>query len=387
MHYELLEELWAAVSALPAVVPLLLLPGAAWLAARAWRQAPQAGVGRWVAGTLLLFGAADWALLWALPRLGLSFGPVGLPLLGISAVRLLLALGLAWLWAWAGGRLPRSPFAGRLAAGLAALWLLNLGVLACEVDGLYVEPFRLQVTHIQVPGPAFFPDRPLRIVHLTDLHVERTTRRERELAGLVPTLQPDLIVLTGDYLSTSTIDDPAAWEDARRLLAELQAPYGVYAVTARTVDGPADELFDGLPVDLLRDEVRHLSIGREELYIVGVSYLEQQRDAEALTALMGDLPPEARTLLLHHPPDLAPAATGAGVDLYLAGHTHGGQIRLPLLGALFTPSAYGKRYEAGRYDLGGTTLYVSRGLGMEGLGAPRARFLCPPEVVVVDWGG
>jgi predicted MPP superfamily phosphohydrolase len=74
------------------------------------------------------------------------------------------------------------------------------------------------------------------------------------------------------------------------------------------------------------------------------------------------------------------------VDLYLAGHTHGGQIRLPLFGAVFTASAYGKRYEQGHYSVGDTTLYVSRGIGMEGMGAPRARFLCPPEIVVVNLG-
>jgi hypothetical protein len=76
-----------------------------------------------------------------------------------------------------------------------------------------------------------------------------------------------------------------------------------------------------------------------------------------------------------------------GVDLYFCGHTHGGQIRLPLLGALITSSELGKRYEMGRYKEKGTTLYVSRGLGMEGLGAPRARFLSPPEVILWNLSG
>jgi predicted MPP superfamily phosphohydrolase len=84
---------------------------------------------------------------------------------------------------------------------------------------------------------------------------------------------------------------------------------------------------------------------------------------------------------------MAEAAAEEKVDLYLAGHTHGGQIRLPLFGAVFTASSYGKRYEQGLYEIGETTLYVSRGLGMEGQGAPRARFLCPPEIVAVDLVG
>ncbi|MBN1306175.1 MAG: metallophosphoesterase [Anaerolineales bacterium] len=70
--------------------------------------------------------------------------------------------------------------------------------------------------------------------------------------------------------------------------------------------------------------------------------------------------------------------------MYLAGHTHGGQVRIPLYGALVTFSRYGKVFEMGEDHIEGTTLYVSRRLGMEGLGLPRVCFLCPPEIVVID---
>ena len=92
-------------------------------------------------------------------------------------------------------------------------------------------------------------------------------------------------------------------------------------------------------------------------------------------------------ILLYHTPDLAPEAAEAGVDLLLCGHTHGGQVRLPLYGAVVTSSLYGKAFEIGRRQIGGLTLYVTRGLGMEGSGAPRVRFLCPPEVVLWEIGG
>jgi hypothetical protein len=82
-----------------------------------------------------------------------------------------------------------------------------------------------------------------------------------------------------------------------------------------------------------------------------------------------------------------PAAATLGVDLYLAGHTHGGQWRLPGFGAILTSSRHWKRYEAGSYREDKTHLYVSRGIGMEGFGAPRARLFCPPEVVVIDLCG
>jgi predicted MPP superfamily phosphohydrolase len=110
-------------------------------------------------------------------------------------------------------------------------------------------------------------------------------------------------------------------------------------------------------------------------------------DGGQLRALLDQAPPGALTLLLYHTPDLMPQAALLGVDLYLAGHTHGGQWRLPGFGAILTSSKFWKRYEAGYYCEGATQLYVSRGLGLEGFGTPRARFFCPPEVVLFTLSG
>jgi predicted MPP superfamily phosphohydrolase len=106
-----------------------------------------------------------------------------------------------------------------------------------------------------------------------------------------------------------------------------------------------------------------------------------------LRELVAAAPPESLILLLYHLPDLMPQAAHLGVDLFLAGHTHGGQWRVPGFGAILTSSRYWKRYEAGRYREGRTHLYVSRGLGLEGFGAPRARFFCPPEIVLITITG
>jgi predicted MPP superfamily phosphohydrolase len=89
-------------------------------------------------------------------------------------------------------------------------------------------------------------------------------------------------------------------------------------------------------------------------------------------------------MLLYHKPDLAYAADEVAIDLYLAGHTHGGQVRLPFYGAIYANSRYGKTFEMGLYQLKNTTMYVSRGLGFTGGSAPRIRFLAPPEVTIVD---
>jgi predicted MPP superfamily phosphohydrolase len=82
-----------------------------------------------------------------------------------------------------------------------------------------------------------------------------------------------------------------------------------------------------------------------------------------------------------------PLAQQYPVDLYLCGHTHGGQVRLPIYGAIITSSSLGKRYEMGPYVEQDTTLYISRGIGLEGLSAPRMRLLCPPEIILFSLSG
>jgi predicted MPP superfamily phosphohydrolase len=256
------------------------------------------------------------------------------------------------------------------------------------VYGCVVEPFHLTVTELELRNTKLAGlTRPLRVLHLTDLHMERPTRREARVLELATERAADLIVLTGDYTNLSYVDDDVAIAHARDWLSQLHAPLGVYAVLGtpevdlrhRTAD-----LFSGTGVRLLDNEVVQIARGEETLELIGLTCdRDLDADSSRLELLAGDLPDDRFTLLLYHMPDLMPEAVTLGIDLYLTGHTHGGQWRLPGYGALITSSAFGKRYEMGGYTEGETELYVSRGLGMEGLAAPRARFLCPPEMTLV----
>jgi predicted MPP superfamily phosphohydrolase len=147
-------------------------------------------------------------------------------------------------------------------------------------------------------------------------------------------------------------------------------------------------VLEELGIVILQDEAVEVPAGDGRLWLMGPSCSRDlEVDGAMLRTLLADAPTHACTLLLYHTPDLMPQASALGVDLYLAGHTHGGQWRLPGLGAILTSSVYWKRYEAGHYHQGDTHLYVSRGLGMEGFGTPRARFFCPPEVVEITITG
>jgi predicted MPP superfamily phosphohydrolase len=283
------------------------------------------------------------------------------------------------------------------AVGLSAWGALLLGALvhlAFSVTIVYatrVEPFRLGVTHIELVSPKLGSDRCVRLVQISDLHMERITRRERELIGRVNALHPDYVLLTGDYLNLSYVGEPQAIAEAREVLGALRAREGIYAVRGtHQVDPNAvlPVLFDGLPIRWLRNV--HLVVGDDgyRMTFAGASCTRRRDiDVPALERALAGIPEDVFTVLLYHTPDLVPEAAAEGVDLYLAGHTHGGQMRLPLYGALITATDVGKRYEMGRYDVDDLTLYVSRGIGMEGMAAPRARFLCPPEIVCIDVRG
>ncbi|MDH7486762.1 MAG: metallophosphoesterase [Anaerolineae bacterium] len=337
--------------------------------------AGNAGVGLALAAGYLLFVALDGALLAALPRWHLSFGPVQPPLLALAVVRWLAGLAAALTGRWLP---PAWPLA---ALGGGYLLLSGLAVYGCVV-----EPFRLTVTELELRSPklAGLP-RPLRLLHLSDLHMERPTPRDERVLALAAELTPDLILLTGDYLNLSYTEDDAAIAHARRWLSRLHAPLGVYAVLGTPevdVRQRAHDVFADTGVRLLGNETVGVAVGGREIALIGVT-CERDLDIDraGLEAALRHVPQGAFTILLYHIPDLMPEAVVRGIDLYLAGHTHGGQWRLPGYGAVITSSAYGKRYEMGHYVEGQTHLYVSRGLGLEGLAAPRARFLCPPEVV------
>jgi hypothetical protein len=366
-----LHRLFILTGWLSKVTPAQLLPTwAALVLVAAWPWEGQ----RWLTGTIFLASfLIDWVALALLPVFRRSWGPVSPPLLALAIVR----TGFSWLIAQI---LPGGD------TGIAVLGGVNLVINAIVIYATWVEPFRVELTKESLRLPGWSTEHPLRLLHISDLHFEDSSPRERAVLEQIHDLQPDLIVLTGDYMNLSSVYDAEAQAGARAFLAQLDAPLGVYAVTGSPVvdvAGIVPEVFRELPIHWLDDEAVRLSWNENEFQIVGIRCTRSlDRDIRALKELIPPSTNPTPTLLLYHTPDLMPDVEHTDIDLYLAGHTHGGQLRLPVYGALFTSSRWGKRYEMGRYEAKGTTLYVSRGLGLEGLGAPRARFLAPPEIIL-----
>jgi predicted MPP superfamily phosphohydrolase len=272
-------------------------------------------------------------------------------------------------------RFGRAPHRGERGVRLAVFGLALLG-FGCAGYAAWVEPRWLATERVTVTSPRW-RGAPLRIVHISDLHSEEVVGLEAKLPAVIGAEHPDLIVFTGDSLNT-----PAGLPTFKRCMSELARIAPVVAVRGNwdVWYWSALDLFEGTGALELTSSSVVLPIRGNQVWIGGLSV---EREG-ALRDLVGAAPSGALRVLLHHYPDEVVNAAAVGVDLYLAGHTHGGQIALPFYGALVTLSKFGKRFESGLSRVGATWEYTNRGIGMEGGSAPRVRFAARPEVTVIE---
>lgn len=245
-----------------------------------------------------------------------------------------------------------------------------------------IEPRRLAVRDYEVALPGLPPGLDgFTIAVLSDIHLKAGTLRR--FPGWVETVNrrgPDLVVMLGDFVNGYGDNDPALSElsDAMR---NFHAPYGVFAVLGNhdlmRGAGPVARALAAGDVRLLREEAVALKTPHGELNLIGLDY----RDSGFISAdrrVRSLLRKNTVNLLLSHTPDVFPDLP-ADVGLTLAGHTHGGQLRLPFYGSLLQFSRYGKRYLYGQISEGGKQLVVTGGLG----GSLNIRFNMPPEIVFI----
>jgi predicted MPP superfamily phosphohydrolase len=361
------------LQALPAWMVALVMLLNTGVVALVWASQPG---GLLVIGTYVAAVAGNWALLWGLRYTGRSFGPDRPSALALT-ILFMAIVGIL----------------GFLAVPVWLPILFMVGITAVVFYSTWIEPFQLGVTRQSYVTKKWRADAPLlRLLQVGDIHVERMTPRERHLNQLIAELKPDVIVFTGDYVNLSNTNDPESEKAIRDIIGEWRAPLGVYCISGTPLVEPLERVkafTDGLDnLKLLPNQWISINTPGGALNILGLVVThDMARDRAQLKKMMLTAPKNGLHLLLMHPPDIAPEANDARIDLYLCGHTHGGQIRLPLLGALFSSSQLGNRFIMGRYELGTTTLYTARGVGLEGLGAPRARFMCPPEIVLWEIKG
>jgi len=265
-------------------------------------------------------------------------------------------------------------------AALALLALLALWALV-------IEPRRLVVHRETLALPRWPPAlHGLRVAALADLHAggwHMSAARLDQIVARTNAEHPDLVLLLGDFVSSATLGGRVEAETIGRSLAALHAPLGVFAVL-----GNHDWWFDGervrrtlesAGIPVLDDRAIALARGGTRFFVAGIAdYLT--RDADPLRPLRRSaVPADAPLLFITHNPDVFPAVPPQAA-LTLAGHTHGGQLRLPLFGAPVVPSRFGQRYAAGHVVEGGRHLFVTTGLGTSIL---PLRLGVPPEIALL----
>jgi len=264
-------------------------------------------------------------------------------------------------------------------------WLLLLVVIVLSFSwgvifyGSFVEP-RFLVVHQETIEMTKI-DQPIKVALLSDFHLGpyKGNGWVEEVVAKTNKQNSDLILLLGDY-----IFGPLGKADDLSALADLTAPLGVYAVlgnhdydTARQEEIKSKLEAMGIKVLFDSSDKIKLSDGKF-LCLAGVNDLWNGGQVKEAVADCSD----ETTILMSHNPDAVFNVQSFKVDLLVSGHTHGGQIRLPLIGPVaFIPTILSKEYSEGLFDFSGTKLFITSGLGEMG---PRARLFNPPEIVILE---
>ena len=266
---------------------------------------------------------------------------------------------------------------------LAAIPLLLAGAFFWA---FLVEPNRL-VVHQETIAIDNWPKElsELKIAVISDIHVGGWFIDDKKLRLIVEKtnqLQPDLIVILGDYMTGE------GWTRHRVLpeifgpvLKDLHAPLGVYSVL-----GNHDWWWDGRRVrsgleangiKVLDDEVAEIKVGGVSLCLAGLADLWTR--PQNIEETIAKIPQGAPVIALTHNPDIFPALPER-VQLLLAAHTHGGQVRFPIIGTVIQPSRYGQQYVRGHVFENNHHLFVTSGIGTSII---PVRFGVPPEIVLL----
>ncbi len=220
----------------------------------------------------------------------------------------------------------------------------------------------------------------LSILHLSDFHFSiNDTMFTEAIAKLVKGMDVDLCLMTGDYRYGHFGPQDKVQEHMHRVLSGFEARYGVFGVLGNHDLSEVVPQLRDLGVRVLLNEGVLLPVGNARVWIGGVDDPHKFR-CDSLEDALAEAPLDAFKILLIHSPERVPEAVRYGVDLYLCGHTHGGQVCLPVIGMVYPNARCAPQYVKGVWKAGPMQGFTTRGLGTTDL---PIRYHCPPEAALI----
>jgi uncharacterized protein len=219
-----------------------------------------------------------------------------------------------------------------------------------------------------------------KLLHLTDLHADGVTGLADAISERLRGLQVDLCVLTGDYRFEVRGPCHGVYPAMERILKSINARLGVVGILGNHDVSEEIPALERLGVRMLINEALEVRCGRDSAWVIGVDD-PHYYGCDDLPAALRDVPPEAFKILLVHTPEIITEAEASGVNLYLCGHTHGGQVCLPLIGPIITNANCARAYAQGVWTYKTLQGYTNPGVGTSGV---PVRFFCPPEIGLIE---
>lgn len=267
-------------------------------------------------------------------------------------------------------------------------WLFSFSLFALDYYITKVEPEKLLIKKVELTSNKI--TEPITIVHFSDIQSAKVGNYEKRIFETIQKIEADLILYTGDFLQLpKQLKFKDEWEKLHRLFNSLSPRFGIYAVYGDTelalYSVPKDDI---LPIKILSSKSESLSFEGGNVSIYGLSLYNSKNPLWAMRGIETWLENHDDSyfkIILGHSPDFSLALKDSKVDLCLAGHTHGGQIRIPFIGPLTIDSQIPKKWAQGFHKIGIPHLNVSAGAGSNRFnGLPAMRFNCPTEISVIN---
>lgn len=272
------------------------------------------------------------------------------------------------------------------------LYAFGIFILLISIYSFLIEPNFIHINNVPIANNklfSVFQDK--KVVQISDLHIKSIGYREKKLIKMLNRLNPDILFITGDFVTHKKYEDSCI-----KVLEQIRTPtYGIWTILGNAdrngfnerVKGFVKRL-DNLGIKVLENSHERLVLSESDKHVFILGVEGPQLSRSKLNWLLRDIPDNSPLILLSHYPNVLEKNQLRKINLVLAGHTHGGQIRFPLIGTIdITPfhkiSPYHKIvFDKGLFEIEGTKMYVNRGIGTAFL---PMRFLCSPEIAVLKF--